>query len=249
MRKNAWQLSHSIQAVLFDCDGTLSHIEGIDELADMNGVGKEVKALTDYAMTQVGITKELFQQRMSLIKPTQQQIKKVGEMYYAKRTMDIDAVIRVLQSLGKTIYILSAGLNPAVKDFAQKLNVPESNVFAVDVFFDEKGNYVDYDHQAYVANKDGKRTIVELLKKQHERLLYVGDGMNDMVVYDLVDRFVGYGGSYYRETIASKCDFYIKASTMSPLLPLALTQEEVEKLNPDMAVLYDAGVNHVGSTK
>jgi len=238
-----------VQAILFDCDGTLSHIEGIDELADLNHVGQKVKALTDYAMTQVGITQELFQQRMNLVKPTLQQIEKIGEMYYAKRTTDIAAVIQVLQTLGKEIYILSAGLNPAVKNFAEKLNVPQQNVFAVDVFFDEQGGYVDYDHQAYTANKDGKRAIVELIKKKYDHLLFVGDGMNDMAVYDHVDRFVGYGGSYYRENIASRCEFYIKASTMLPLLPLALTADEVEKLSRDAIKLYNAGVAHVGSIK
>jgi phosphoserine phosphatase len=34
-----WQLQHPLDAVVFDCDGTLSQIEGIDALAEKNDVG------------------------------------------------------------------------------------------------------------------------------------------------------------------------------------------------------------------
>ena len=42
MKAPTWQLDHPINAIVFDCDGTLSIIEGIDELARNNGVGDAV---------------------------------------------------------------------------------------------------------------------------------------------------------------------------------------------------------------
>ena len=53
-----WQLKTSIDALIFDCDGTLSRIEGIDVLADQNGVGDAVKQLTHDAMTHMGLNPE-----------------------------------------------------------------------------------------------------------------------------------------------------------------------------------------------
>jgi phosphoserine phosphatase len=47
-----WQPTIPFDAVIFDCDGTLSAVEGIDELAEKNAVGREVKALTQIAMGQ-----------------------------------------------------------------------------------------------------------------------------------------------------------------------------------------------------
>lgn len=41
-----------VDAVISDCDGTLSTIEGIDELARMNDVYAEISQLTQAAMTQ-----------------------------------------------------------------------------------------------------------------------------------------------------------------------------------------------------
>ncbi|MBT4147320.1 MAG: haloacid dehalogenase, partial [Gammaproteobacteria bacterium] len=40
----------SFDIIFFDCDSTLSEIEGIDELAERAGCGAEMAALTNAAM-------------------------------------------------------------------------------------------------------------------------------------------------------------------------------------------------------
>ena len=77
---------------------------------------------------------------------------------------------------------------------------------------------------------NGKRDIVTQLQSRHERMGFVGDGLNDLVVKDLVTRFVGFGGAYFRQNIADSCDYYIRALTMAPLLALMLTGQEREKI-------------------
>lgn len=70
----------------------------------------------------------------------------------------------------------------------------------------------------------------------------VGDGLNDYVTYDLVTRFVGYGGIFYRENMAKNCEYYIRTASLSALLPLAITQFEYEHLLPNEQALYHAGL-------
>lgn len=224
------ELSVPIDAVIFDCDGTLTHIEGIDELARMNGVGRQVTELTAEAMGGSGLTPALFQKRLNLVVPGASQVTALGDIYFQHRTPDLLPVIQTLQELGKAVYIVSAGLSPAVIGFGRLLSIDPAHIFAVDIYFDDAGNYRDFDHHSPLIHADGKRSIVQQLSQRHPRTVYVGDGLNDYAVYDLVTRFVGYGGAFYRESIAQRCQYYLKAPSMAPLLPLCLTSEEIQRL-------------------
>ena len=82
MQAENWQLKTALDAIVFDCDGTLSAIEGIDVLADAQGVGAEVKVLTEQAMSKDGITLDLYQKRMELVRPTHKQLMHLGDQYF-----------------------------------------------------------------------------------------------------------------------------------------------------------------------
>ena len=242
MTMREWQLSHPVSAILFDCDGTLSAIEGIDELAKYNNVTDTVKSLTEEAMGTSGINPFIYQQRLDLVQPTSEQVHHLGQQYYHHLVTDVNSTITIFKRLNKHIYILSAGLLPAVKLFGGLLGIADTNIFAVDIKFDARGKYVDFDRTSPLIHNDGKRKIVSGLQSIHPDMLYVGDGMNDFAVYDLVRRFVGFGGVFYRENVASRCDYYINHPVMSLLLPLALTQEEVGLLTPSEMEVYHKGI-------
>lgn len=225
-----WQLDSPIDAIIFDCDGTLSRLEGINELARQNGVGDEVEALTESAMATTGISAELYAKRINLVKPSRLQVQRLGQDYFYTRSLDLDHTLAILQFLNKPIYVISAGVNPAVKIFAQLLNIHAENVFAVDLAFDALGNYQSYASDCPLTDKGGKREVIHRIHQHHRRVVHVGDGMNDLEVCDLVERFVGYGGVYYRESIAKRCQFYIQSSSLLPLLPLVLTSHEIDQL-------------------
>src|SRR5438445_3611454 len=95
---------------------------------------------------------------------------------------------------------------------------------------DADGKFISYDQDSPLVKNDGKKIIVTELLKKHSSIGYIGDGLNDIVVYDLVTRFIGYGGIYYRSNIAALCEYYIVTPSMSAILPLLLTQTEFESL-------------------
>jgi phosphoserine phosphatase len=243
MSVNSWQVKTPISAIIFDCDGTLSAIEGIDELAKNNNATDIVQRLTQDAMGKSGMNVNLYQQRLDLVQPTQQQILELGEKYIAHCVPDVFEVIQLLKRLNKDIYIISAGLQPSVAMLGHYLNIPTAHIYAVGMEFNAKGQYVDFDRRSPLVNRNGKRVIVNELKKVHDNILYVGDGLNDLEVKDLVNRFIGYGGIYYRENIKTACEYYLTAASMSAMLPYTLTEDEIPLLNVDEKKLYQNGLS------
>ena len=229
----SWQLTRPLDAVSFDCDGTLSSVEGIDELARQNNVLKLVTEMTHDAMTSSGLSYQLYKKRLELVRPSLEQTQQLAQTYFAHITPDVTTVIRILNSLKKAIYVISAGNNPAVVLFSQMLKIQAQNCFAVNLHFDSSGKYTSFDEQSPMIQAQGKNTILDTIKKQHPRILHIGDGMNDLEVRDNVSRFVGYGGHQYRHNIEQASPFYIKSTSLLPLLALCLTESEIHSLDPD----------------
>lgn len=242
MKKLDWQIETPIDAVIFDCDSTLSYVEGITELAKMHHVYDAVHALTEEAMARTGINLELYRQRLELVKPTRKEMEEVADIYWDQRTEDTHELITLLQELGKEVYVLSAGIQESVELFVRRMNIPSENVFAVPVYFDEGGEYKDFDRSCPLASMTGKSKIVEKLKQKHSRLVLVGDGMNDIEASRKVDRFIGYGGSCYRPGIAELSPFYLRCKSMSPVLPLILANQEVGLLPVTGSKLLERGL-------
>jgi len=240
-----WQLTIPIDAILFDCDGTLSRIEGIDELAKHNSVGPIVQRLTQDAMSKTGMNPDLYAKRLTLTKPDRDAVTQLGNTYHKEKVPDILNIIQIFHRLKKEVYIVSAGLFPAVALFGQYLKIPEKNIYAVRITFHPNGTYKDFDHHSPMVFKNGKQQIVNEIKVKHPNIAYIGDGLSDLEVYSLVTRFVGYGGAYYRENIAALCEFYIKTLSMTPLLPLVLTAWEVDQLTKSENDLYQQGLGAI----
>lgn len=244
-----WQPDTPMNTVIFDCDGTLSTLEGIDVLAEHNSVGPQVVELTHEAMARSGMCPELYEQRLRLVKPTHDQVISLGNEYYVNRVEDADAVIQIFKRLKKSIYIVSAGLRPAVKLFGKLLDVLEENIIAVNIEFDSQGRYMQYDHHSPLTFSNGKRAIISELKNTHPRIAFIGDGINDLEAKDLADRFIGFGGKFYRANIEAQCEYYIKSMSLTPVLALILTHAEYQQLLPAEKMLYDKGVGLIEEGK
>lgn len=241
-----WQLEHPIDAITFDCDSTLSAIEGIDELAKCNGVAAAVQHMTDLAMNETGLNAQLYANRLALVKPTHTQVKHLGEQYYLQRSLDAVEIIQCLHRLNKAIYILSAGIQQSLQIFAKKLGIPDQNVFGVNLYFDNQGHYEGFDHQSPLVTQAGKKIIASEITKKYPGIIHIGDGLNDFSIHEIAIRFIGYGGFAYREKVAQFSDFYLRNESMAAMLPLCLTAAEVKKLNPTEQQLYQKGITLLG---
>lgn len=219
--------------VFFDCDSTLTAVEGIDVLAESAGKRQRVEILTQAAMDGQLDLEDVYAKRLRAVRPTRQQIQDLRRSYKRNVVEDAARVITALQALGHKVYVISGGLAEPVEEFGAYLGIPRERIRAVGITYDElsgrwwerhsrrDARYLAYDEGALTVS-DGKAQIVtELLGEQRGRSLLIGDGASDMLAGRAVDLFVGYGGVVTRPNVVANAPVYIHCRSLAPLLPLA----------------------------
>lgn len=245
--------------VFFDCDSTLTTIEGIDVLADYAGKKWRVEVLTRAAMDGELDLEEVYGKRLRAVKPTREQIRSIRQAYKRNVVEDAAAVIAALQALGHQVYIISGGLAEPVIEFGIYLGVPEANIRAVGVAYNQLAGswwqqnepytegsapYLTYEEGALTIS-DGKAQIVaEFLAGKRGRSLLIGDGNSDLLASSAVDLFVGYGGIVERPLVAAQSPIYLHSQSIAPITavaagPAALRQLQQTPHEP----LFQKGLN------
>ncbi len=255
------------QYIFFDCDSTLSAVEGIDELAREKGLFDDVQRLTNAAMDGEVHLESVYDRRLQLLRPTRGEIRRLAQKYRETVIVDAAAVIAALQFLGKTVFIVSGGLLPAVRPFGEWLGVPAENIRAVDVAYNSlSGEWWNYqkDHwgerpdvqylkhdEGPLVQSTGKIDVVRRLQKGHPaRSLLVGDGISDLAARPAVNRFIGFGGVVRREAVARAADIFITAPELSPVLALATdAAERVRLQNSPFAAVLARGLELLASAQ
>src|SRR3954453_11251030 len=130
MEQTRWT---SFDLIFFDCDSTLSAIEGIDELARFKGKEWRIAVLTQKAMDGCPQFGGVYGKRLQAIRPTRGQLKAIEERYWETLVPDAREVIAALQFLGKQVFIISGGLAEPVRGFGGRLGVAPENIRAVEL--------------------------------------------------------------------------------------------------------------------
>lgn len=225
--------------IFFDCDSTLTTVEGIDILAETAGKKWRVEVLTNAAMNGSLDLEDVYDKRLRAVRPTRGQIRAIRNSYKKHVVEDAAAVIAALQSLNHNVFIISGGLYEPVLEFGISLGVPEENIRAVGVQYDtlagewwkqtaseRDARYKHYKEGALTIS-DGKAEIVQELLGQSKsfnngRSLLIGDGSSDLLASRSVNLFVGYGGVITRERVIREAPAFIHSPSLSPLLALVL---------------------------
>jgi phosphoserine phosphatase len=261
-----WSMS---DLVIFDCDSTLSSIEGIDELAGLvarerapdseQQITLNVAALTKRAMEGDVPLETVYGLRLGSVSPSQAQVRHIASIYRQTAIPDGRAVLDALQTLGVQVFIVSGGLIEPVRDFGTWLGVPDENIFAVDMQYDQlagkwwryweqpggqnpRANYLSVGSSPLTGTR-GKNRIVAQIRALHTgRAMMVGDGLSDLEASEEVDLFIGFGGAVYRQRVAQGSPIYISSPSLSPILPLALG---ISGNVPRFAPLWSDGLRRI----
>lgn len=212
----------SFQVVCFDCDSTLSKIEGIDELARQKGLFAEVAALTDAAMNGDIALESVYEQRLALIKPDQVALDWLAELYIAEMVEGVVETVTTLQEHGILVHIISGGLKQAILPLAERLNIPEHQVHAVDVILDDQGHYLGFNKQSPLAMNGGKARICRRLRMAHSDLAMVGDGNTDLEAKLAGAYMLGFGGVVARSVVQEQADAFVNDASLTAVLPYLL---------------------------
>lgn len=207
--------------VVFDCDSTLSAVEGIDELAGAQRPA--ISALTDAAMRGEFPLEDVYGRRLALVRPSREQLAALGVRYVERLVPHARETVAALRAEGIAVRIVSGGLRPAVLAVSRALSIPDDHVAAVDVRFDGEGGYAGWDDASPLGYSMGKRRQLELWRSSLEPpVMIVGDGMTDLEARPPADAFVAFAGVVAREAVLAAADFVIHELSLAPVLALAL---------------------------
>ena len=209
-----------MKLVCFDCDSTLSSIEGIDELARLRGpeVFHAVETLTTDAMNGRIRIEDIFGLRLNVIRPTAADAAAIGRRYLETREPTAQATIETLRARGWTPLIISGGFRQAIRPLADSLGITQ--VEAVDLYFSPDGAYTGFDSAYPSTRSGGKPAIIARLREQHapERVVMIGDGVSDLETQPFVDLFIGYGGFTARERVKREAGAFVTSLSAVPAL-------------------------------
>lgn len=196
----------------FDCDSTLSSIEGIDELARARGeeVFEAVVSLTNAAMNGEIPLDEVFPRRMEIIQPDRKSCDAVAKLYIETITPGARELIARLKSEGWTPIILSGGFAPLIQPLARELGI--EHVEAVPLQLREDGTYGGYGVDYPTTRGGGKNEIIREWKAAllPESVIMMGDGASDLETQPDVNLFVGYGGVVQRPKVKAGAGLWIE---------------------------------------
>lgn len=199
----------------FDCDSTLSTIEGIDELARAMGpeVFAEVVALTEQAMNGEVAIHEVFPRRMEMIRPNRATCERVAELYMETIVPGVKEWVEELKRDGWTPVILSGGFAPLIRPLATLLGI--DHVEAVPLHVMENGTYGGYGTDYPTTRNLGKNEVIRDWKQAllPATVVMMGDGISDMETKPDVDVFIGFGGVVSREKVRLGADGWVTDMT------------------------------------
>lgn len=208
-------------SVIFDCDSTLSAIEGIDEVSHAHR--EEIARLTEAAMRGEILLEDVYARRLELVRPTREEVNALGERYLRALVTDARETIAALLAENIEVRVMSGGIRQAVVTLALALGLTERAVAAVDVHFDENGEYAGFDESSPLARSGGKRTVLERWLPELPRpIMLVGDGATDLEARPPADTFVAFAGVVERAVVIDAADIVVRVPSLAPVLVLAL---------------------------
>lgn len=219
--------------VVFDCDSTLSEIEGIDELGAAHR--ERIAALTERAMSGELKLEDVYKLRLELVKPSRERVERLGREYVERMLPHARELVAALRALGKRVAIVSGGVAPAVRAVARELGIGEADVHAVELHFDAHGVYAGFDERSPLARSGGKIDVVRSIGAREDArpLALVGDGITDLEAGEAAggaERFIAYGGVVRRDAVFGRARVTCATRSLAGVAPLLFSAREMDAL-------------------
>jgi phosphoserine phosphatase len=169
----------SKRLIVFDMDSTLIQTEVIDEMADVLGVGPEVRAVTEKAMNGEMNYDESLKMRVSKLKGlTKTQMKEILDRL--PLTPGVEEFVRTVQNLGYKLALISGGFSFFADALKERLSLDYA--FANDLEMD--GDVLTGKVEGTIVNPEQKSMLLKVIAQQEkislDQVVAIGDGANDL---------------------------------------------------------------------
>jgi phosphoserine phosphatase len=196
--------SPRFRSVVIDVDSTLSGVEGVDWLATLRGtaIAQQSARLTDQAMNGEIPIEQVYGDRLKLIRPTRSEVDALAQVYRDRLAVGADSVIAGFRRAGIRVVLVSGGFRRAIDPLARALGV---ELHAVDLYWNDAGEYVGFDSKSPLATQSGKLEVVRGLALPRPTLA-VGDGSTDLGMRPAIDEFAAFTGFVRRQSVTAAAD-------------------------------------------
>lgn len=165
--------------IVFDMDSTLIQTEVIDELADLVGVGPEVREITHRAMNgEIDFDESL---RLRVSKLAGLETTRMQEVLEKlPLTSGVEEFIKTIKSLGYKVALISGGFTFFADALKAKLGLDYSFANELEILDGKLTGKVT----GTIVNANQKAILVKLIAQQEnislEQVVAIGDGANDL---------------------------------------------------------------------
>ena len=208
------QVLKNSKIVCLDVDSTVCKDEGLDELARYCGVYKEIQRFTNMAMSGNMLFEKSFEARLNIIKPSHDTLKQFVKKNPPRLTNGVKKFVNTLHKMGKSVYLVSGGIDAIIKPVAEELGIESGNVYANKLFFDvNTGKYINFDRNKYTSKTGGKKKVIfEIMKNTdiNHGIVMIGDGITDLEAKPPATVVIGFGANKCREIVQKNCDWFVK---------------------------------------
>ena len=203
--------------IIFDFDSTLIKEESLELilaplLQDNKNKLLEIEKITNLGMQgNIGF-RESLEKRLAIASPTSQSIQDFVENNCPSVLTDgIESLISDLHKNDVTIWIFSGGLAESIRPFADVLNIPRKNIFAVEVNWNTDGSFNSLNNDNGAC--DSKLIAFSKVKHLFDgEIIAVGDGYTDYMLKEAgyADKFVAYTEHVERKNVTQKAELIAK---------------------------------------
>ena len=200
--------------IVFDMDSTLIQTEVIDELADLVGVGEEVRKITERAMNGEIDFDESLRLRVSKLKGLEVfRMQEVLEKL--PLTQGVEEFIKTIKSLGYKIALVSGGFTFFADALKIKLGLDFSFANELDIQNGKLTGLV----KGTIVNANQKAILVKLIAQQEnislEQVVAIGDGANDLPMLATA----GLGIAFHaKDIVRKKAEQHLSHGPMTSIL-------------------------------